>query len=108
MAESTQDRTHQESTAEIEALRTELDRLKKDMAELIKGVKGVARSRVRSAKEDLEDGAERLSTRLRGALEHAVDSQPVTAIERQVSEHPATTLLAVFGLGWLLGRFVRR
>lgn len=102
------ERARTSDTKDLDDLRADLEHLKEDMAGLLKGLGREARSKARAAQDEIEHGATKLSERLRERLEDLEQNKVVSSIGRQVSEHPALTMLAVFGLGWLAGRFNRR
>ncbi len=96
-------------------IRKELDALKKDIAQLRKDISGLtdavktvagekidetksqARQRANSTVEDIEGKIEELLEQGSGVAKKA---------EQQISEHPGTSLLTAFGVGFIVAKLL--
>lgn len=98
-------------------LESELEQLKKDFAQLQKDIKDLGKSTSSTAtdaasvaREHLEEETQKLLASLRGGADSAA-SQGKHAIhqaENQVSDHPLSTLLGSFGVGFVIGWLLSR
>lgn len=95
---------------ESSTLKVDLDRLREEIVGLKStiagfGKRGIAEARAAAdAKlDELHDELERLAGDL-----HPRGQDALAAVERRVREHPVTSLLAAFGIGLVLSRFLDR
>lgn len=91
------------NSADLDAIRDDIDMLRKDLARLMEHVKSGALHNIAGQVEDMSDEARRLYNRALAEGERGAD-----ALARQVEERPLTTLLIAFGLGFIGGRMVLR
>lgn len=95
---------------DLAALREDLTRLREDIASVKNTIAGIGR---RSASDAKEAGSAKLSE-LRDELEQLGDNMyarghdALSGVERTVHERPLTSLLAAFGVGLILSRFLDR
>ena len=89
--------------ADLDAIRDDIDKLRKDLGRLMEHVKSGALQNIAGQVEDMSDEARRLYNR---AL--AEGGRGADALARQVEERPLATLLIAFGLGFIGGRIVLR
>lgn len=84
---------------EMAKLRSDLDQLRGDMQSLVQAVKD---SGVRQTRETLER-----AQRTGESLTEGVGDIPRRA-EKQIGDHPLTSVLSSFGLGFLIGMLLDR
>lgn len=89
--------------ADLDAIRDDIDTLRKDLARLMEHVKSGALHNIAGQVEDMSDEARRLYNRALAEGERGADT-----LARQVEERPLTALLIAFGLGFIGGRMVLR
>ena len=90
-------------SSDIELIKSQLDRLREDFAQLGDLVGTTAKQRLASAKEQATANAEM-------AREQAVDQFTATLneTEAQVRRNPLTALAVVLGIGYILGAVSRK
>lgn len=100
--------TEESIRGELDALQADLAKLREDVSALTEAVRaaaqrrvddarGEARQRAEGAWEDLERRLEEMRTQGEETLQRAT---------REVAEHPAASLLAAFGVGFVLARLL--
>ena len=93
---------------ELDELKADLARLREDISGLTDAVKGVAAERVNEAKgkatDTAKDAWEEVARRLdalAGQGREAVDQ-----VGQQVGQHPAGSLMAAFGMGFVIAKLL--
>jgi ElaB/YqjD/DUF883 family membrane-anchored ribosome-binding protein len=96
--------------AEMEALKTEMAKLRADFAGVAAALKGVGTAEAGVMRESSGEFIASLKEQLKCALEGAKErgKKSVEAVECQVGEHPFISLLAAFGIGFVVGKLLDR
>ncbi len=98
----------EELRAELEALKEDLARLRADLGGLVEALKEAGAERVEGyrerAAEELRRRREAVEERLGAARERG--RQAVEELGEGVGEHPISSLLAAFGVGFILARLL--
>ncbi|MDZ7704911.1 MAG: hypothetical protein U5L04_10555 [Trueperaceae bacterium] len=98
-------------------LQAEFDQLKNDIADLQKDLKSLGKSgndaandAVSAARERLEEETQHLIDRLQGTAGEmrGRGEKVVSDVEDQIGDKPITTLLASFGIGFVVGWLLSR
>lgn len=89
--------------AELDAIRDDIDALRKDLARLMEHVKSGALQNIAGRVEEMSDDARRLYKQALAESERGAE-----ALARQVEERPLASLLIAFGLGFIGSRLVLR
>lgn len=89
--------------ADLDAIRDDIDALRKDLGRLMEHVKSGAMDNIVSQVEEMSDEARRLYNRAIAEGERGAD-----ALAHQVEERPLTSLLIAFGLGFIGSRLILR
>ncbi|MGH6968063.1 MAG: hypothetical protein ACREEN_03030 [Stellaceae bacterium] len=89
--------------ADLDAIRDDIDTLRKDLARLMEHVKSGAFQNIGGRVEEMSDDARRLYDQALAEGERGVE-----VLARQVEERPLASLLIAFGLGFIGGRLVLR
>ena len=93
---------------EIDELKADLARLREDIAGLTDAVKGVASERVNDARDKATDSAREAWEDVARRLD-ALASQGREAVDQvgqKVGEHPAGSLMAAFGMGFVIAKLL--
>jgi ElaB/YqjD/DUF883 family membrane-anchored ribosome-binding protein len=95
---------------EMEALKEDMAKLRGDLAGIAEALKDAGRGRVEAAKGTLAELADALREELRRGLEGAKEKsrKSVDTVEQQIEQRPLLSLLAAFGVGVFLGKFLDR
>jgi ElaB/YqjD/DUF883 family membrane-anchored ribosome-binding protein len=95
---------------EIEALRENFNRLQADFQSLTKTIGEISRNHVENGIESVKQTGNRAAERMRAAASEANSFKDagIAAAERQVIDHPVTSLLAAFATGLVVGKLVER
>ncbi len=88
---------------EANALREDIDALKRDMKDLLLQLKATAQAGGALAAERVADQVDAVD----GSL-HAQTSASIARVERQIGENPLLALLIATGIGYLGGRLLSR
>lgn len=93
---------------EINIIREDLGKLRQDVAELTKALKDLASDRADTAKAQFKNGVSEARERLKQQASKAGEQgrEYYDAFEKQLSERPFTTLLASFGLGFVIAKIL--
>lgn len=99
-----------ELRAELETLKEDLAKLRKDLSAIPETGRDLAGDSVAAARESLQQEAEKLMDRMRSAADEAgaQGKEVVDEVGRSVSERPVTSLLVAFGTGLALGWMTQR
>jgi ElaB/YqjD/DUF883 family membrane-anchored ribosome-binding protein len=95
---------------EIETLQSDFSQLRADIQTLTKTIGDISRRRAEEGVVNLKDVGNRTAERVRAAAASASSMKDagLAAAERQVVEHPVTSLLVAFAAGLMLGKLVER
>jgi ElaB/YqjD/DUF883 family membrane-anchored ribosome-binding protein len=96
--------------AELELLKSEMSKIRADFAGVAAALKGAGAAEAASLKESTGEFAASVKEQLRHALEEAKakGKKSVEVVEHQVGEHPFITILAAFGIGFLVAKVLDR
>lgn len=84
---------------EIQALKNDLGSLRSDIGDLAKAVREMGQERARAWRSSVEEG---VSEATQAARERGRKAE--AEFERNVSEHPWTTVLTALGVGFLIAK----
>lgn len=95
---------------EIKTLKEDLAKLREDLSAIPETGRNIASDSVAAARESLQQEAEKLMERIRGAGEEAGSQsrQVVDQVGRTMKERPVTSILVAIGTGLVLGWLTRR
>jgi ElaB/YqjD/DUF883 family membrane-anchored ribosome-binding protein len=95
---------------EIETLQSDFGQLRADLQTLTKTIGDISRRRAEESVVNLKDVGNRAAERVRAAAASAnsMKDAGLAAAERQVVEHPVSSLLVAFAAGMILGKLVER
>ena len=100
----------QTPTDDFKALREDFDRLRKDVGELADSLKDVGREQAAAAgqraRENLNGARERLRDSARAATGQG--REYYEQLEHRVGDHPLSSLVTAFGVGFVLARLLDR
>lgn len=91
------------NTADTAKLQSDVDALRKDLAEVTKTLKTMTGETYRSKAQHAAERVREVSGQAREQVDHARD----VAVD-QVRERPLTTVALTFGVGMLVGRLLRK
>ncbi|MEX0943877.1 MAG: hypothetical protein WD002_15195 [Pseudomonadales bacterium] len=93
---------------EMDVLKADLAKLRGDVGELVDLLKSLGEEKVSDAKSSLDDELERRRAELRAALSGARvrGEKAVDALEGEIAQHPFSTVLAAFGIGFLVSKLL--
>jgi|SRR5580658_995804 ElaB/YqjD/DUF883 family membrane-anchored ribosome-binding protein len=96
--------------ADIETLQANFNQLRTDLQNLTSSIGEISRQRVEQGVESLRQTGNRAAERVREVAADAssLKDAGLAAAERQVAEHPITSLLAAFAAGMMVGKLVER
>lgn len=90
-------------SAEIDRLRTDLDRVRSDIGDLARAVKSAGYAKAGEARRTVEDELHQVADRIRSGTKDARDT-----LQSEVQERPLVTMLVAFGVGVLVGKILDR
>lgn len=94
---------------ELDTLKTEFSKLQADTADLLNELKQVASKKVKNAiskiKENVEDSEEEIINRFEDA--RIKGRELIENVEGHVSDHPVSSLVAAFGVGFVVAKLLR-
>lgn len=87
-----------------------LERLRKDVAELADIVKATAAERAASTRDQLDHEARRALEELQDRLDAMIGRarQTTDQVGDQISQHPVSSLVGAFGLGFILAMLLEK
>lgn len=88
---------------DVEAIRADLDALRKDLAGVVEAIKGTAQGRADSEVEALQERLNKLADDVQ-----AGGREGLRAVEQQIEERPLASLAVAFAVGMVLGRLFDR
>lgn len=97
---------------ELKQLRADLATLQSDVAELVGTLKNLGVSRVEGMKNSLEDEIHNRREELRRRLNEARSTgrravdETVEGLEKGIGQHPLSSLLTAFGLGFVIAKLM--
>jgi ElaB/YqjD/DUF883 family membrane-anchored ribosome-binding protein len=93
---------------EIETLKADIGELRADVADLTRTVKGVASDTVDGAGAGIQDEIRQAREALGRKVNEARDygEKRVGELEGQVGEHPLGSVLAAFGVGFVIAKLM--
>jgi ElaB/YqjD/DUF883 family membrane-anchored ribosome-binding protein len=97
------DTKERELTQDIEALRADLDVLRKDFGQMVGTLKGSASSRAEAELDAMRKRLNKLGEDLQ-----TTGRQQLRSVESQIEERPLVSLAIAFALGLVLGRLLDR
>ncbi len=110
MAETKTTKEAPESRQEFSNLEADIDKLRADVAELADIVKTTATGKAAAAKEQLGTEAQRALEELQQRLDALIGQgrQTVDQVGEQIGQHPVSSLVGAFGLGFILAMLLER
>jgi ElaB/YqjD/DUF883 family membrane-anchored ribosome-binding protein len=95
---------------EFEALRSDLGKVRADLAGVVEALKDSGKARAEAAKDSLGELLGRFQEEFREALGVAREKgrSSVETVEHQMEQRPLLSLFAAFGAGLLLGKILDR
>jgi ElaB/YqjD/DUF883 family membrane-anchored ribosome-binding protein len=93
---------------ELETLKADIAKLRADVSDLTKVIKNVAADKTDDAKSNVYDEIQEAREELRRKINEARDygKQRVDELEGQVGEHPLGSVLAAFGVGFVIAKLM--
>ncbi len=97
-----------ELKSELDKVRADMAALRADVAELAKVLKSEGASKAEAAKETIEEEVRKRREAMREKLDEARARGRAVKddLEDRVEQHPYTSLLAAFGVGFVLAKLV--
>jgi len=95
---------------DLDAVKEDLAKLRSDIAELTQKLVDTGRSEVSIARNRVRTEARNLGRGLRETLNETGEQglKTVESVEQLLTDRPLVSLLAAFGLGLLVGKFLQR
>jgi ElaB/YqjD/DUF883 family membrane-anchored ribosome-binding protein len=88
---------------DVDAIKTDLDTLRKDLASVLETIKGTARSRAESELDALQKRLNQIATDVQ-----ASGRESLRAVEGQIGERPLVSVAVAFAVGLMLGKLIDR
>ena len=88
---------------DVDAIKADLDALRKDLANVLETVKDTAKSRAESELDALQNRLNQLASDL-----HASGRDSLRAVESQIGEKPLVSVAVAFAVGLMLGKLLDR
>lgn len=91
---------------EMETLKADVAKLRADVSDLLDVLREIGAEKVESTKSSIEDEIRERRERLREAINRAEERGRRTSedFERNIAQHPLSSVLAAFGLGFILAK----
>ncbi len=98
----------EEIRKEVDALKNDIAQLRKDIAGLTSAVKDAAADKVDEGKAQARDKIHTAWEALEGKLDEALGQgrEGVRHVEQKIGEHPTASVLAAFGVGFLIAKLI--
>lgn len=95
---------------DLDAVKEDLAKLRSDIAELTQRLIDTGGSEVSTARNRVRSEARNLGREFRATLDETGEQglKTVESIEQLLTDRPLVSLLAAFGLGLLVGKFLQR
>lgn len=93
---------------ELEQLRADLAALRTDVADLAKALKHAGASKAESVRDSVEEELRRYRDTFREKMDEAKTKgyEAKDKVDEQIVTHPYTSLMAAFGVGYLLAKLI--
>jgi ElaB/YqjD/DUF883 family membrane-anchored ribosome-binding protein len=92
-----------ELKSDVDAIKSDLDNLRKDLAAVLDRIKGTATSRAESEIQALQKRINKIADDLQTG-----GRESLRAVEERIEERPLVSLAIAFGVGIVLGRLFDR
>lgn len=91
---------------ELQTLKDDVAKLRADVSELVGLLKDLGAEKIDEARGTVEEQLQARREKLRESVDRAKARGKKTAddIEEQITEHPLSSLLAAFGLGFIIAK----
>lgn len=98
----------EEIRKEVDALKNDITQLRKDIAGLTAAVKEAAVDKVDDTKAQARDKLNGVWEKLECKLDEALGQgrEGVRHVEQKIGEHPTASVLAAFGVGFLIAKLL--
>lgn len=99
---------HKSQELNLETLKSDIDKLRSELTDLVQRLTNTGKDRFESAKEELRDNTQ--CSKIRQVLDDGskVGKKRIGAIQRQIEEKPLISLfIVVLGLGLLVAKLLR-
>jgi ElaB/YqjD/DUF883 family membrane-anchored ribosome-binding protein len=95
---------------DLDTVKEDLAKLRSDIAELTERLINTGKNEVSTARNRVRAGARNLGRELRETLNDTGEQglKTVESVEQLLTDRPLVSLLAAFGLGLLVGKFLQR
>ena len=93
---------------ELATLKADVNKLREDVGDLLGVLRELGADKMTSAKSSLDDELERRREEIRAALSgaRAKGAQAADAVEGEIAQHPLSSVMAAFGIGFLIARLL--
>jgi len=93
---------------EFETLKEDVAKLRTDVGDLLSVLKAMGAEKVGDARESLDDELARRREELRAALKgaRARGEHAAEALEGEITDHPMSSVIAAFGMGFLIAKLL--
>lgn len=93
---------------ELETLKADVAKLRSDVGDLLDILKSLGAEKVNNAKDALDDELEKRRQEIRDALAgaRARGERTAHAVEGEIAEHPLSSIMAAFGIGFLIAKLL--
>ena len=93
---------------EIDKLKADIARLREDLGSVTEALKATAAAQAEAAREQARARAEQARETLQEKVDEALNAgqQAAARLDRKVADNPMTSLLAAFGVGFVLAKLM--
>jgi len=93
---------------ELETLKADVGKLRNDVGGLLEVLKGLGAEKVGNARTSIDEELEKRRQELRDALSGAKarGERAADAVEGEISQHPLSSVMAAFGMGFLIAKLL--
>lgn len=93
---------------EMETLKADVAKLRADVGDLLDVLKALGAEKVTDAKATIDEELERRRRELRDALTgmKARGDRAASAVEGEITDHPLSSVMAAFGMGFLIAKLL--
>ncbi|HEX5078032.1 MAG TPA: hypothetical protein VFV80_02700 [Geminicoccaceae bacterium] len=88
---------------DVDAIKTDLDALRKDLANVLETIKGTAKNRAESELDALQKRLNQIASDVQ-----ASGRDSLRAVESQIGERPLVSIAVAFAVGLMLGKLLDR
>lgn len=96
---ATPEQTANSDKTEVEQLKADLDSLRRDVSQLTDTLKRSSREQVQAGTAQARESANQLGNQARDATRN---------LEQEIGQRPMTSVLAAFGIGFVVGKLLDR